>query len=288
MEYEGLDRPFRFIITGQYLALHYDDNNFKIHIDYHARGSLFYLADDGESIIHNRTYIGVLTDHPDYEGDVFYIRNGSQDQYLAQDGQWTNNVNDAIKVQIDPVGDYGDAEPPIPPPLTNPVIDARNPISADGVDLYHPEKWFSLYPVTGDCLWTGDAGEFNSKLFFGGNAYSDGICFQLSEHDGKTRIRSYDGKYLVVMMEADVAAYLDEKCKQHTKFDRCSRCMLHYTIGYSSEPEEGFLLVPRGLPSMFVLNDGLFYYRVNVLKGSYAEVQRVEDINNASLFQFVA
>ncbi|CAG7938698.1 unnamed protein product [Penicillium nalgiovense] len=216
----------------------------------------------------------------------FYIR--SDLQYLTQDGQWTNHVNDAIKVQIDPVGDYSDAEPPIPPPLSNPVIGTDNPISADGVDLYHPDKWFSLYPITGDCLWSGDAGEFESKLYFGGNPYSVGMCFQLSEHDGKTRIRSDNGKYLVVMIEPSVAAYLDEGCKQHTRFDRCSSCMLHYTIGYSSEPQEGFLLVPRGLSTMFVVNDGLFYYKVNVLKGSYAEVERVEDIDDASLFQFVA
>lgn len=114
------------------------------------------------------------------------------------------------------------------------------------------------------------------------------MCFQLSKLDGKTQIRSYDGKYLVVMMEPDVAAYLKEGCKQHTRFDRCSRCMLHYTIGYSSEPHESFVLVPKGLPSMFALSDGIFYYRVNVLKGSYAEVERVEDIDSASPFQFVA
>ncbi|OQE81454.1 hypothetical protein PENNAL_c0041G07014 [Penicillium nalgiovense] len=254
MDDEGFDRPFRFIVTGQYLAIHYRSSNFKICRDYHARGSFFHLADDGETIIHNRTYVGVLADHPDYGGD------------------WTNHVNDAIKVQIDPVGDYSDAEPPIPPPLSNPVIGTDNPISADGVDLYHPDKWFSLYPITGDCLWSGDAGEFESKLYFGGNPYSVGMCFQLSEHDGKTRIRSDNGKYLVVMIEPSVAAYLDEGCKQHT----------------SSEPQEGFLLVPRGLSTMFVVNDGLFYYKVNVLKGSYAEVERVEDIDDASLFQFVA
>ncbi|KAK4860887.1 hypothetical protein LT330_004618 [Penicillium expansum] len=286
MEDEDFDRPVRFIVTGQYLAIHYNGSNFEISRDYHARGSLFYVSDDGETIIHNRTYVGVLTDYPDYEGDVFYIRNGSQ--YLTQDGQWTDHVNDTVKVQIDPVGDYSDAEPPIPPSIPNPVIDPSNPISADGVDLYHPDKWFSLYPINGDSIWTGDAGEFESKLYFGGNSYSDGMCFQLSKHDGKTRIRSYDGKHLVVTMEASVAAYLDEDCKQHTRFDRCSRCMLHYTLGYSSEPHEGLVLVPKGLPSMFALNDGIFYYKVNVLKGSYAEVERVEDIEDATPFQFVA
>lgn len=188
MEDEGLDRPFRFIVTGQYLAIHYHDSNFEICRDYHARGSLFYLSDDGEAIIHNHTYVGVLADHPDYEGDVFYIRNGSQ--YLTQDGKWVNDVNDAVNVQIDPVSDYGDAEPPIPPPIPNPVIDTSNPISADGVDLYHPDKWFSLYPINGDSLWTGDAGQFGGKLYFGGNSYSDGMCFQLSKLDRKTQIRS--------------------------------------------------------------------------------------------------
>ncbi|KGO69162.1 hypothetical protein PITC_095750 [Penicillium italicum] len=270
MEDEGFDRPFRFIVTGQYLAIHHHGSNFEICRDYHARGSLFYLSDDGETIINNRTYVGVLTDYPEYEGDVFYIRNGSQ--HLNQDGQWVDHVNDAVKVQIDPVGDYGDAEPPISPSISNPVIDPGNPISADGVDLYHPDKWFSLYPINGDSIWIGDAGEFESKLYFGGNSYSDGMCFQLSKHDGKTRIRSYDGKYLVVMMEPIVAAYLDEDCKQHT----------------SSEPQEGFVLVPKGLPSMFAVNDGFFYYKLNVLRGSYAEVERVEDIDNATPFQFVA
>ncbi|KAJ5796245.1 uncharacterized protein N7518_004785 [Penicillium psychrosexuale] len=286
MEDEGFDKPFGFIVTGQYLAIHYHGNNFEICRDYHARGALFYLSDDGETIIHNRTYVGALTDYPDYEGDVFYIRNGSR--YLAQDGQWTDHTHDAIKVQIDPAGDYGDAEPPIPPSISNPVIDPRNPISADGVDLYHPDKWFSLYPITGDSIWSGDAGELETKLYFGGNPYSDGTCFQLSEHDGKTRIRSYEGKYLVVLMEPSIAAYLDEGCKGHTRFDRCSRCKLHYTIGYSSEPDGGLFLIPKGLPSMFVLNDGLFYYKVDVLKGSYSEVKRVEDIDDASFFQFVA
>ncbi|CAI7630549.1 unnamed protein product [Penicillium palitans] len=270
MEYEGLDRPFRFIVTGQYLAIHHRDNNFEICRDYHARGSLFYLSDDGEAIIHNRTYVGVFYDHPDYDGDVFYISNGSQ--YLTQDGKWVDDINDAVEVQIDPVGDYGDAEPPIPTSIPNPVIDTSNPISADGVDLYHPDKWFSLYPINGDSIWTGDAGEFGGKLYFGGNPYSDGMSFRLSEQDGRTQIRSYDGKYLVVMMEPDVAAYLNEGCKQHTR----------------SEPQEGFVLVPNGLPSMFALSDGIFYYKVNVLKGSYAEVARVEDIDDASPFQFVA
>lgn len=286
MEYEAFDRPFRFIVTGHYLALHHNGSNFELRRDYHARGALFYLSDDETGIIHSRVYVGVLEEHPDYDGDVFYICKESQ--YLTLDGQWTDSINDAIKVQLDPMGDYGDDEPPLPPSLPNPIIDADNPISADGIDLYHPDKYFCLYPITGDCLWTGDAGEFQGTLFFGGNPYSIGMGFQLFRHEGKTRIRSYDGKYLTVMMDAEVAAYLDEGCKEHTRLSRCSRCTRCYTIGFSSQPEECLSLVPRGLPTMFVLYDGLFYYTVDALKASYASVRRVEDIDEATLFQFVA
>lgn len=285
MEHEGFDRPFRFVVTGHYLAVHYNDNNFELQRDYHARGALFYLSDDDTAIIHNRIYVGVLTEHPTYDGDVFYI--SKESQYLKLDGQWTDNIDDAVKVQLDPVGDYGDVEPALPASLANPIIDAGNPISADGIDLYHPDKYFYLYPITGDCLWLGDAGEFKGTLYFGGNPYSIGIGFQLSKHEGKTRIRSSDGKYLTVMMDAEVAAYLDEGCKEHTRLSQCPRCTRCYTIGFSSQPEECLSLVPKGLPTMFVLYDGLCYYRVDALKGSFATVVRVHDIDDATLFQFV-
>lgn len=280
MESEGFDRPFRFIVTGQYLAIHYNGNDFEISRDYHARGTLFYLSNDEKKIIHNRTFIADLIDYPAYAGDVFYISKGLH--YLAQDGQWTDNVKDAVKVQIDPEGDYGEAGRPIPPSISHPIIDVDNPISADGIDLYHPDKWFSLYLITGDCLWLGDAREFESALYFGPNPYSDGISFQLSKHEGKTQIRSYDGKYLTAMMEASLASHLDEGCKQHTKLSQCSSCKAWYTLGFSVEPQDCLSLVPKGLPSMFVLYDGLFYYKVA------ERIVRVEDIDDASLFQFVA
>lgn len=279
MENEGFDRPFRFIVTGQYLAIHYNGSGFEIDRDYHARGSLFYISNDEKKIIHNRTFIADLYDYPDYEGDVFFI--GKESHYLAQDGQWTDNIKDAIKVQIDPEGDYGEAEPPIHPSISHPIIDVDNPISADGIDLYHPDKLFSLYLINGDSLWLGDAREFDNALYFGPNQYSDGIPFQLSKHEGKTRIRSHDGKYLTAMMEDSLASHLDEGCKQHTKFSQCSHCKGWYTLGFSVEPQECLSLVPRGLPSMFVLYDGLFYYKVA------ERIIRVEKIDDASLFQFV-
>lgn len=279
MEFESFDRPFRFIVTGQYLAIHYNSGGFEINRDYHARGALFYLSNDEKQIIHDRTFVAELVDYPDYEADVFYIGKGSQ--YLAQDGQWTNNIENAVKVQIDPEGDYGEAGRPMPPSIPNPIIEVDNPISADGIDLYHPDNWFTLYLITGDCLWLGDAREFESVLSFGTNPYSDGMIFQLSKHEGKTRIRSHDGKYLTPTMEDSLASHLPEDCKQHTKFSQCPSCKGWYTLGFSVEPQEDLYLVPRGLPSMFALYDGLFYYKVA------ERILRVEDIGHASLFQFV-
>lgn len=285
MEEEDLRRPFRFIVTGRYIAVHYDGNDFELHSDRHSRGTLFHLSDDDEKIIYNRTYIGHLISHPDYQNDVFYIRCGQQ--YLSQRGQWTDSVYDALKVQIDPEPDWG-GNPPTIPPLANPVISARNPISADGIDLYHPDQWFILYPITGDCLWMGNSEKsLESKLVFRGNPYSDGLSFQLSVHDEKTRISSDDGMFLTVIMSPGSADYLNEECRHHNASSRCPRCMDLYTIGFHSEPRDCITLVPRGLPSMFALYDGIFYYRVDVVKGSYAELDRVERIEDASLFQFV-
>ncbi|RHZ48887.1 uncharacterized protein CDV56_105217 [Aspergillus thermomutatus] len=284
---EGLDRPFRFIVTSKYLAVRYEDNSFTLHSDYHGHGSLFYLSDDEIHIIRDHAYVGQLHSHPIYKDSVFHICCGSQ--YLSQEGHWTGNIDEALDVQIDPedpeITDSADNAPILS--LAEPVINSAHPISADGIDLYHPDKQFALYPVTRDDLWLGDAGNFNGKLIFGGNPYSAGIPFQLSVHEGRTRIRANDGMYLTVFMEDDLVPYLKEECRQHSRVSSCAHCSTWYSLGFHSEPDDCLALIPRGLPSMFVLHDGAFYYSVNVLKASYAETKRVKHIEEASLFQFV-
>jgi hypothetical protein len=47
-------------------------------------------------------------------------------------------------------------------------------------------------------------------------------------------------------------------------------------------------LIPKGLPSMFVFHDGIFYYRVDAIRGSCAMVVRVENKDDATVFLFVA
>jgi hypothetical protein len=72
---EALDRPFCFLVTGQYIAIHYNDHNFALHNDHHLRGDL-YLSDDedkNDKIIHNGTYIGHLESRSDHRNNVFYI-----------------------------------------------------------------------------------------------------------------------------------------------------------------------------------------------------------------------
>jgi hypothetical protein len=284
---EALDRPFRFIVTGKYLAVRYEGNNFILHRDYHGNGSLFYLSDDEIHIIRDRAYVGQLNSHPIYKGNVFHICRGSQ--YLSREGRWTDNINEALDVQIDPEDpdrtDSTDNAPILS--LSEPIINPAHPVSADEIDLYHPDKQFALYPVTSDGLWYGDAGNFNGKLVFGGNPYSAGIPFQLSVHEGRTRIRANDGMYLTVVMDDDLVPYLKEECRQHSRVSVCADCATWYSLGFRAEPDDCLALIPHGLPSMFVLHDGCFYYSMNVLKASYAETERVKNIEEASLFQFV-
>ncbi|KAL4861996.1 hypothetical protein BDV12DRAFT_203444 [Aspergillus spectabilis] len=141
MEDEGFDRPFRFIVTSHYLSVHYCGGKFELHRDYHARGTLFYLSDCEEKIIHGRKYVGALAGHPSYQGDVFYICQGSQ--YLAQEGQWIDSLSGAVTVQIDPQCYNGDAETAIPALSSPVVVDADHPISADGIDLANEQDWES-------------------------------------------------------------------------------------------------------------------------------------------------
>jgi hypothetical protein len=284
---EDLNRPFRFIVTGKYLAVRYEDNSFTLHRDYHGHGSLFYLSDDDIHIIRDRTYVGQLNSHPIYKDNVFHICRGSQ--YLSLEGRWTDNIDEALDVQIDPEDPYrtdsADSAPILS--LSEPILNPAHPVSADGIDLYHPDKQFALYPVTRDGLWYGDADNFNGKLIFGGNPYSAGIPFQLSVHEGRPRIRTNDGMYLTVLMEDDLVPYLKEECRQHSRANSCTDCSTWYSLGFRPEPDDCLALIPRGLPTMFVLYDGAFYYSMNVLKASYAETKRVKHIEEASLFQFV-
>lgn len=277
-------RAIYFIVTGQYAAVRYEADNFVVHSNtYHIHGSLFSLTYDEDKIVYNNAYVGQLSSHPDYRDNVFYICRDSQ--YLSQSGLWTDSTADALIVQLDPTGD-GDVT--TLPTLSTHIVSASNPISADGIDLFLPDKWFALYAVRGDCLWFGDASEFESQLFFGGEPYSIGIPFQLSENEGKIRIRSKDGRFLGVMMSPNCFDYMDQECQQqHNASSRCSRCMGNYSIGYHSDPQDCFTLIPRGLPSMFVLYDGAYYYGVDVLKSSFAAVNRVERIEEATTFQFV-
>ncbi|PKX88744.1 uncharacterized protein P174DRAFT_446248 [Aspergillus novofumigatus IBT 16806] len=278
---EALDRPFRFIVTGKYLAVRYADDGFTLHRDYHGNGSLFYLSEDETHIIRDHTYVGRLNSHPIYKDNVFHICR-----------HWTDNIDEALDVQIDPEdpdrtdsADSADSAPILS--LSEPIMDPSHPVSADGIDLYHPDKQFALYPVTSDGLWYGDASNFNGKLIFGGNPYSAGIPFQLSVHEGRTQIRASDGMYLTVVMEDDLLPYLKEECRQHSRVSSCAHCSTWYSLGFRPEPDDCLALIPHGLPSMFVLHDGAFYYSMNVLKASYAETERVKHIEEASLFQFV-
>lgn len=152
MEDEDLSRPFHFIVTGRFIAVHYNGGDFELHRDRHSRGTLFHLSDAEEQIICNRTYVGSLTSHADYPNDVFYIRR--EQQYLSSKGTWTDSIGNALIVQIDPEPNWS-GTPPTISSLPNPVISADHPISADGIDLYQPDQQFLMYPIGN--IWVGNA-----------------------------------------------------------------------------------------------------------------------------------
>ncbi|KAJ5918309.1 hypothetical protein N7454_010684 [Penicillium verhagenii] len=284
MEDEDFRRPFHFFVTGRFIAIHYNGGDFELHRDRHSNGTLFYLSDDEEQIICNRTYVGRLTSLPDYPDKVFHIHR--EQEYLSSQGTWTDSIDNALMVQIDPEPDWS-GTPPTVSPLANPVISADHPISGDGIDLYQPDQYFQIYPV-GD-IWMGNAERSpENMLFFGGHPYNYGLAFKVSVHEGKTRIVSDDGMFLTVMSPAQTAEYLRDECRQHTATTRCSHCEGGYAIGFVSEPHDNLTLVTRGLPSMFVFCDGVFYYQFQALTASYAALNRVQRIEDASLFQFVS
>lgn len=284
MEDEDFSCPFHFFVTGRFIAIHYNGGNFELHRDRHSRGTLFYLSDDGEQIICNRTYVGRLTSLPDYPDKVFYIRR--EQQYLSSQGIWTDSIDNALIVQIDPEPIWS-GTPPTISPLANPVISADHPISGDGIELYHPDQHFQIYPVGHQ--WIGNAEHSpEDMLFFGGHPYSYGLTFKISVYEGKTRIVSDDGMFLTFMMPTQEIEHLPEECQQHTAPTRCSHCDRRYTMGFVSKPCDYLTLVPRGLPSMFVFYDSVFYYQFQALTASYAMLNRVERIEDASLFQFIS
>ncbi|RAH67273.1 uncharacterized protein BO66DRAFT_158214 [Aspergillus aculeatinus CBS 121060] len=85
-------------------------------------------------------------------------------------------------------------DPPLTPHLSDPE---QVYISADGIHLYQPDTGFVLYAINGGSRISGDTHNPRGELAFRGWSYNYGAQFQLSLCQGKTRIRSNEGEYLV-------------------------------------------------------------------------------------------
>ncbi|RAK72232.1 uncharacterized protein BO72DRAFT_501154 [Aspergillus fijiensis CBS 313.89] len=95
-------------------------------------------------------------------------------------------------------------------------------ISAEGIHLYQPDTGFVLYAINSGSRNSGDTHNFRGKLAFRGWSYNYGAQFQLSLCQGKTRIRSNKGGYLVAVM--GLADCLEGECLDHAMRSACETC----------------------------------------------------------------
>ncbi|RAH80203.1 hypothetical protein BO86DRAFT_401196 [Aspergillus japonicus CBS 114.51] len=192
-----------------------------------------------------------IAGHPDYKDDVFYVCQPGTQNDLSKDGQWTTDISEALHVQLNPGDDQvthtSDTTTTITAinnncnatarPLTPPTSSLEQVfISADGIDLYQPDTSFVLYAINSGFRNSGDAQNFGGELAFRG---------------GRTT------------MELD-SSCLPRPESVRTKGDT-----------WFEEPADhddwALMPVPRGLPSMFVLWNGNWYYAISYLKASFAD-----------------
>ncbi|KAE8373872.1 hypothetical protein BDV26DRAFT_271049 [Aspergillus bertholletiae] len=283
---------FRLIVTQRYVSVSYDGTDLVFTPGHHLHGDLFSISEDGK-LIHgpDETEVGILVPDSDYPDDLFYFSRNSK--YLCEGGVWAPSADGALQLQVNSMDEYDrENPPPIRTEISNPVIDAQNPVSADGIDLYHPDAWFTMYFTDCSCREYGSveessAPEFPPELVLTGSPYGAGFPFRLSTQDGKVRIQDPNDRFLGLILKPSLAEYRSDECKGHDAFTGCSSCYYCYAVGFVSEPEHPITIIPHGLPTTFALYDGKYYYSVNIIKSSYSELQRVGSIDNASLVQFV-
>ncbi|PYH77019.1 hypothetical protein BO82DRAFT_406630 [Aspergillus uvarum CBS 121591] len=246
LQHEHARDPVRFIVTGRYLAVHYENSRFILERDYHWKGSIFHLSTDEtehstikhtlESFKVIRTTRTMSSMFVSLGHKIISRRTDSGRQTSAR--RCTSSLI-RVTTKLEQVF-----------------------ISADGTDLYQPDTSFVLYAINSGFRNSGDAHNFGGELAFQSWPYNYGARFQLSSCQGKTRLSSNEGGYLVVTM--GLADYLEP-----------------------ADDDGALMLIPRGLPSMFVLWDGDWYYAVNYLEASFSLTERVRTIKEAAVFQSV-
>jgi hypothetical protein len=165
-------------------------------------------------------------------------------------------LEDKLVCIID-VDDLNDFQPRELTPFTlSPIV------STDGIPIFSSKASF-CFKLLND---VGEAYEFEDKFVFRGNIFTQGITFEFIHEENEIYIRS---------LEENDDRYL---------------CYKDNNIYFTEErpKENNIQLIPGKYNGLFYLYDKEYYYAVRFYTASYGEVIRVNNKDEASVFQLIS
>jgi hypothetical protein len=202
----------------------------------------YVLLNEGRFEIHDGHYLN---------GTVFEENNlessGEEGLYYLEDKL-------VCTVDVDDLNDFQprDLSPFTPSPI----------VSTDGIPIFTSKASFCIKLFSD----VGEVDEFDDKLVFRGNIFTQGMSFKFEQEDNEVYIQS---------LGEDDYRYL---CHQDNK--------IYFTEDKPRDNNIQFVVGKH--PGLFYLYDGEYYYIVRFYKASYGEVIRTDSIENATVFQLIS
>jgi hypothetical protein len=157
-------------------------------------------------------------------------------------------------VDVDSLNDFQPRE--LAPFTPSPIV------STDGIPIFTSKACF-CFKLFKD---VGEAYEFENKLIFRGNIFTQGMTFKFIQEENDIYIRS---------MEENDDRFL---------------CYNDNNIRFTEEmpKNNNIQLVPGKYAGLFYMYDGRYYYVVRFYTASYGEVIRVNSKDEATIFQVIS
>ncbi|KAL7749524.1 hypothetical protein RI367_005079 [Sorochytrium milnesiophthora] len=301
-EYE-VNNDFCLIVSGRYAAVVATETSLEIRPGHHLSGAIFRQLeplryDDKLVCVDEAGRLALvpeidspspevyvtLEDHPHRDGYHVMVHNG---RYLSSDLAFQPNIGQALLLQEDRLEMFPNHTAPV---FDQPVLDPSHLISANGVDVYHPDASFRLRQVNkeGAMFNAADEGHMNEHYTgasFDGNDYKVGPVFRLEIINGNTYLCA-DEKYLGIGFIYPRNS-LPSSCQHHTSHTRCNFCSSNYGLMFFTHPPEHNVQMVPVAADTFILYDGMYYYAADYVKASVGFSARV-DRDSATRFQFVS
>ncbi|KAL7746535.1 hypothetical protein RI367_008062 [Sorochytrium milnesiophthora] len=301
-EYQ-VNNDFCLIVSGRYAAVVATETSLEIRPGHHLSGAIFRQLeplryDDKLVCVDEAGRLALvpeidspspevyvtLEDHP-HRGDYqVMVHNG---RYLNGDLAFQPNIGQALLLQEDRLEMFPNHTAPV---FDQPVLDPSHLISANGVDVYHPDASFRLrmgnvhdYIYDWPEVYDSDDGYVGAG--FGYEDYKYGPMFRLEVIDGDTYLRA-DEKYLGIGL-INPTDSLTWSCQHHTSHTRCNFCSSNYGLMFFTHPPEHNVQMVPVAADTFILYDGMYYYAVEYVKATVGFSDRV-DRDSATRFQFVS